>query len=50
MSIHDIITKINTDKREIGFSRLKSNIVLIGYIVLMVGQAGVFIYVFLRFK
>ena len=50
MSIHEIIEKINTDKREIAFSWWKGWVVLIGIGVVLLGQVGIFIYVFVMFK
>jgi len=50
MSIHEIIEKINTDKREIGFSRWKARLVGVGVGLVLLGQVGVVTYVFLMFK
>ena len=50
MSIHEIIEKINTDKREIGFSRWKGRIVGIGVVFVLLVQVGVAVCVFLMFK
>lgn len=41
MSIHDIIEKINADKREIGFSRLKARVVGFGLVLVFLVQVGV---------
>ncbi len=50
MSIHEIIEKINTDKREIGFSRWKGWVIGIGVVFVLLVQVGVVIYVFMMFR
>jgi hypothetical protein len=50
MSIHEIIEKINTDKREIAFSKWKGRVVVFGVGLMLLGQVGLFIYVFMLFR
>ncbi len=50
MSIHEIIRKINTDKREIAYFKWKMRGLILGMILLFLVQVGVIIYVILLFK
>ena len=47
MSIHDIIEKINADKKEIGFSKWKAGVVGAGLVLVFLVQVGVIICVVL---
>ena len=49
MSIYEIIEKINTDKREIAFSRWKGNVVIFMCMLLFLLEGGILTYIFLRF-
>ena len=50
MSIHEIIEKINTDKREIAFSRLKMRFVILLCVLSLMMQIFIIFYIWFWIK